>query len=229
MKIRLISAAGGIACIFIWILPLHSQIDESFSFSRLNSNVAFTVSAPLNPTAKYTTTGWGFVYGAGYNFDRHHSVIGEAMWNRLSATNGALAPLRTALQSNNINGHGNLVALTANYRLQFERKIFGTYFIAGGGVYYRDASLSQHVTVGNSVACTPVWPWWGFTCSSGTVTSNQRLAGSSSTAPGANAGIGFTVRVADSRYKFYVEARYHYASQKFITTQIIPITVGVRF
>jgi len=79
------------------------------------------------------------------------------MWNRLSATSEALAPIRTGLQNNDITGHGNLVVLTANYRLQFEGKVFGTYLIAGGGMYYCGAGLSQHVAVGDSVSCTPVW------------------------------------------------------------------------
>ena len=222
-------AAGVIIWTFMLIVPLHAQSYESTPFSRLNSNVGFTVTAPLNPTAKYTTAAWGFVYGVGYNFSKRHSVLGEIMWNSLSPTSAALAPFRAALQPNNIDGKGNLVALTANYRLQVEGKVLGTYLIAGGGMYYRDASLSEHVTVGNSVTCTPAWLWWGFTCSSGTVISNQTLASSSSTVLGGNVGIGFTVRVPDSRYKFYVESRYHYAPSKFITTQVIPLTVGVRF
>ena len=74
----------------------------------------------------YTTPGWGFVYGAGYNISKHHSVLGEVMWNRLSPTSEALAPIRAALQNNDIHGHGNLVVLTANYRLQFEGRVSGT-------------------------------------------------------------------------------------------------------
>jgi hypothetical protein len=113
--------------------------------------------------------------------------------------------------------------------LQLEGKVFGTYLIAGGGMYYRDASLSQLVVVGESVSCTPAWLWWGFTCESGNVTSHQTLASSASTAPGGNVGIGFTVKIPDSQYKFYVESRFHYATNRGVATTIIPITVGVRF
>jgi hypothetical protein len=213
----------------VWILPLRAQTYESSPFRRLNSNAAFTASAPLSPTASYTTAAWGFTYGAGYNFSKHHSVLGEVMWNRLSPTSAALAPIRAALQNNDIKGHGNLVALTANYRLGFEGKVFGTYLVAGGGMYYRGASLSQFVVAGESVSCTPAWLWWGFTCESGTVTSHQTLASSSSTAPGGNVGIGFTVRIPDSGYKLYVESRFHYASSRGVPTKILPISVGVRF
>jgi len=218
---------------FIWatvfVLPLRAQTYESSPFRRLNSNAAFTVSAPLSSTASYTTAAWGFTYGAGYNFNKRHSVFGEVMWNRLSPTTAALAPIRAALQNNNINGHGNLVALTANYRLGFEGKVFGTYLIARGGMYYRDSSLSQLVVVGESVSCNPAWLWWGFTCESGAVTSHQTLASSSSIAPGGNIGVGLTVRIPDSGYKFYIESRFHYASNRGVPTRILPISVGVRF
>jgi hypothetical protein len=213
----------------VWVLPLRAQTSESTPFRRLNSNAAFVVSAPLSPTANYTTAAWGFTYGAGYNFNKHHSLLGEVMWNRLSPTNAALAPIRAALQNNDINGHGNLVALTANYRLGFEGKVFGTYLIAGGGMYYREASLSQRVVVGESVGCTPAWLWWGFTCESGTVSNHQTLASSSSTAPGGNVGIGFTVRIPDSEYRFYVESRFYYANNRGVPTKFLPISVGVRF
>lgn len=216
-------------CFIIWPLPLRAQTSESSPFRRLNSNAAFTVSAPLSSTSSYTTAAWGFTYGVGYNFSKRHSVLGEVMWNRLSPTSAVLAPIRAALQNNDINGHGNLAALTANYRLGFEGKVFGTYLIAGGGMYYRDASLSQAVVVGESVSCNPAWLWWGFTCESGTVSALQTLASSSSIAPGGNVGIGFTVRIPDSGYKFYIESRFHYASNSGVPTKILPITVGVRF
>jgi len=213
----------------IYVVSPRAQSSESSPFSRLNSNAAFTVTAPLSTMGSYTTPTWGLVYGAGYNISKRHSVVGEVMWNRLYATSEALAPIRVTPQNNDINGHGNLVALTANYRLQLEGKVFGTYLIAGGGMYYREANLSQRVVVGDSVSCTPAWLWWGFTCQSGIVTSQQSLASSSSTAPGGNVGIGFTVRIPDSHYKFYVESRFHYATNRGVATATIPITVGVRF
>jgi len=41
--------------------------------------------------------------------------------------------------------------------------------------------------------------------------------------------MGFTVRILDSQYKFYVESRFHYATNRRMATRIIPFTVGVRF
>jgi len=101
------------------------------------------------------------------------------------------------------------------------------YLIAGGGMYYRQASLSQNVVVGDSVSCTPAWLWWGVTCESGTVTSHQTLASSSSMAPGGNVGLASLSGSLISQYNFYVESRFHYATNRGVATRIIPFTVGV--
>lgn len=197
--------------------------------NRLNSNLAIGVGAPLSGTAKYAAVGIGIDYGVGYNFNRHNSLIGEFMWNDLRPTNQALAPIRMALNVPNLSGNGNFVGLMANYRRKLQGRVFGTYLIAGGGIFYRNVSLSQPVTVGKSETCDPAWLWWGFTCSTGAVTGNQTVGSSSSTAPGADVGIGFTVRLPDTEYKFYMEARYYYSYNKYVSTQLLPINIGLRF
>jgi hypothetical protein len=128
--------------VLVYTGNLHAQ-DDLTGETKFNTNLGMTVSAPLNPTARFVHVGWGVAYGAGYNFNRRNAVIGEVMWNRLSPTNAALLPIRAALQSSQISGHGNLVALTANYRFELRGKVLGTYFIGGGGLYYRNASLQQ--------------------------------------------------------------------------------------
>ncbi len=228
MRNRREQAGTVLMLLLLCVVPLRAQ-NEPEQVDRLNSNAGFTVSAPLSETATYTKVGWGLIYGAGYNISKHHSLIGEVMWNSLGPRDAALAPIRAALQDSSIHGHGNLVTLSGNYRLQFERRVFGTYFIGGGGLYYRDTSLSRLVTVGSSVTCTPAWLWWGFSCSSGSVTANQTLRSASSTVFGGNAGVGFTIRIPDSRYSFYVESRYHYAPTKGMPTRLLPVAVGVRF
>jgi hypothetical protein len=217
---------------FVWIslvLAACSALHAQREYERVNSNLGVVISAPLNPTAQFVNIGAGVVAGAGYNFSRHHSVIGEFMWNRLSPVNGALLPIRVAAQDNSISGHSNLFALTGNYRYQLQGKVFGAYFIGGGGWYYRTVGFSKQVTSGTGTVCVPPWVWWGFTCVSGIVVANQTVASSNSGAFGGNAGIGFTVKVADPSYRLYVEPRYHYAPTGNVNTQLIAITVGIRY
>jgi hypothetical protein len=210
---------------FIWA----QEEGEGNDDPKFNTNLGWPVSAPLNPIAQFAGAGTGLIYGAGYNFTRRHGVFGEFMWDWLNPGAGALTPIRVALQRNDITGHSNLYALTANYRFELRGKALGIYFIGGGGWYVRKSSLTKVVVTGNTVTCQPVWLWWGATCTSGVVTANQTLLSSSSSALGGNAGIGFTARVGDAPYRIYVETRYHYANSRTINTQLIVTTVGIRY
>lgn len=80
-----------------------------------------------------------------------------------------------------------------------------------------------------SATCTPALLWWGFTCISGTLTTDQEIASASSTAFGVNGGVGFTARVGEAPYRFYVESRYHYAPTKNFSTQIVIVSFGIRY
>jgi len=208
---------------------LSAQEDDFDENSRLNTNIAVPVVVPVNPTARFTNFGLGFTAGAGYNLSRRNAFVGEFMWNRLFPSNSAITPLRLALHSRSLKGYGNLLAFTGNYKFELRGKSLGTYFIGGGGFYYRSVSLSQEVVTGTTIACTPEWVFWGFVCSSGVVSSDQTLASTSSAAPGFNAGMGFTIKVGEPRYRLYFEARYHYAAATPANTQLIPITFGIRF
>ena len=214
------SVAIGLSLVVIACVDLHAQGD----YEKINAHLGATASVPLNPTAQYVHAGWGLLGGAGYNFSQHHSVFAEFMWSRLHATRGALQPL-----SRDIDGRSDLYVLTGNYRYELRGKEFGTYFIGGGGLYYRITNLSKRVNSGNNTGCAPAWVWWGFNCGSGTVIANQTVGSASSTALGGNGGIGFTARVGEEPYRLYVESRYHYAPNNNISTQLITVTVGIRY
>ncbi len=203
---------------------LHAQND----FEKLNAHVGALISFPLSPTSTYVHTGWGLEGGAGYNFTSHHSILAELMWNRLYATDSGIQPLRAASQTH-VDGQSNLYAFTGNYEYQIPGRVLGAYFIGGGGLYYRITNLSKRINSGIGTPCAPGWIWWGFTCIAGTVTSNQSVGSASSTAFGFNAGGGLTARVGESPFRLYFESRYHYAPNKNVSTQLVTISVGIRY
>ena len=112
------------------------------------------MSLPIGPTSNFVKISWGLVAGAGYNFSEHHSVIGEFMWSALYPSDAGLQPIRVALNDNSITGHSNLYALTADYRYQLQGRLYGAYFIGGGGWYYRTLGFTGPVTSGTGIACT---------------------------------------------------------------------------
>jgi hypothetical protein len=215
-------------CLIVVPSSIHAQFEPENDDPSFTSNLGLTTSLPLRPTSQYATAGLGVDVGAGGNFDRRNALIGEFMWNWLYPTDAALQPLRVAIQSPNIGGHGNLFALMANYKFELRGKLLGAYFIGGGGWYHRTTSITRQIPTGTNI-CNPIWLWWGYNCTSGIVTTNLTVANSSSSAFGANGGIGFTVRVGDAPYRFYVESRYHYAPTRNVSTQLVAFTFGIRY
>src|SRR5947209_5529520 len=88
--------------------------DECTEECKVNTNVAIVTNAPISSSAHVVGTGWGLVGGAGYNFNQRHALVGEFMWNRVYPSGGALQPLQTVLQSNDLRGNTDFYALTAN-------------------------------------------------------------------------------------------------------------------
>jgi hypothetical protein len=190
--------------------------------SWVNTNIGGGASTPLNPTGRYAGVGGAFAVGGGYNFNRHNSLVGEFMWAGLPPTQGALLPNQGLSRSS------NLYTVTGNYMFRKQGHRLGAYVIGGGGLYYRHTSLQRQV-IEPGIVCTPFWTWWGYSCAAGFVSTNQTLISSGSSAFGGNAGVGFTVKIADSGEKIYVESRYHYAPNKNVSTQLVLVTFGFRF
>jgi len=217
MSGRLLAAAG--LFITACIAPVQAQEEGKF-----NVNMGGGFGVPLNPTARFAGVGGNFVAGAGYNFSKHNAVIGQFMWFGLPPSVDAREQLM------GIGASANSYSLTANYR--YANKFgpaLGYYIIAGGGWYYRNASLSQTIPLPPApVVCAPIWDWYGFQCVGG-FESFTRSVGAGTSSAGANGGVGFTIRVKDTGWKFYIESRYHYAASRVISTQMQPVTFGFSY
>jgi len=74
----------------------------------------------------------------------------------------------------------------------------------------------------------PIYNWWGYDCSTGGVVSEQ-IASKGASAGGLNGGGGFTIRLSDTGWKFYVESRYNYAFSNRIPTTFVPVVFGLRY
>lgn len=212
------------------VAPLHAQ-NEPEENTKINSNLGLVISQPLGSTSNIVHGGWGIDTGVGYNFNRRNAIVPEFMWNRVFANADELAPLALAVAqgAGGLKATTDVIVLSGNYRYELRGRLLGAYIIGGGGWYHLSSNLSQTVTSGTATTCTPQWLWWGFTCSSGLVTSNQTLASASRSAWGANAGAGFTVRVGDAPYRLYFESRYHFVPHQNLNTEFVQITIGIRY
>jgi hypothetical protein len=191
---------------------------------KLNVTAGGGLSVPLNPTAQYAGVGGSFLGGGGYNIDKHNAILGQFMWNGLPPSVGARAQLLGGSAS------VNLYSLTANYQFRGDfGSTFGYYLIAGSGWYYRHSSISKTTELPPTpVVCQPVWDWYGYTCTGGYQTITRGV-GAGTSSGGGQAGAGFTIRVKDTRWKFFIESRYIYAASRAISSQVAPITFGLMY
>ncbi len=203
------------------LAPLEAQ-----DFSKFTFNLGGGLSAPLNPTGSYAGLSGNFVTGAGYNINRSNAIIGEFMWSGLPSNLTVIQPVKAPYSKI------NLYTLTVNYRHQFDRikgSPFGLYFTGGGGWYHRYVAINKDYAVPPGTACLPIYTWWGYSCDPYGYVYSETVASKGSSAGGFNAGVGFTIRLADSNVRFFTEGRYHYAFSERIPTTLIPVTLGFRF
>ena len=202
------------------IVPLGAE-----DFSRFAFDIGGGVNTPLNPTSQYVGIGGNFTTAAGYNLDKHSSILGEFMWAGLPPNLFVFHPVNAPF------GSVNLYTLTGEYRYKvdhFGKSPFGVYAIGGGGWYYRHASIDKNYVVPPNTVCQPIYDWWGYGCYSGYVYT-ATIASRGLSSGGLNAGVGMTIRLSDTGWKFYVESRYHYAFTQRIPTTLVPVTFGIRF
>jgi len=217
MTERILVAIGLLGA--VWSIPLQGQTHLAF-------NIGGGISTPLNPTGAYTGVSGNFNIGAGYGLNKKNSITGEFLWSGLPTDVTNLHPINAPT------GSIDLYSLTVNYRHHIDSihgSPFGVYAITGGGWYYRYARIDKTYTVPPNTVCQPIYGWWGYGCDPGGYVYTQSIATRGTSSGGLNGGVGFTIRLADSGWKFYTEARYHYAFSDRVSTTLIPVTFGLRY
>jgi len=186
----------------------------------------FNVGAGANLDSGTTRTwvrGGGFVATAGVarNANKYLGLRADFFYANL--------PLRDSTQQ--------LAQATGatNYALDFTidpiinvpvTKPWGGYALIGPGFYHRSGSLRGDTTVPGS-PCNAFWTWWGR-CSNGSIALNGSFVHSSVNEFGYNFGGGVT-RKMPSGVEIYAEYRFTHGSRNGITTDVRPITIGVRW
>jgi len=217
----------------LFVVPARAQENAS----PFNVHIGGGIGVPVSRTSDFAGVSGTFQTGGGPNLTSHQSIVGEFMWQGLPPNHTALQALSqltcvqpvTTVSTCNLGVTRNLYALTANYMYHREGRRYGLYVIGGGGWYYRYGQL-KNAAIAPGTVCQPVWDWWGYTCVNGFVSTDNTIVSKGLSSGGINAGAGLTVKLADPGFRFYIEARYHYSPQGGrISTQIVPVTMGIRY
>ena len=192
---------------------------QAFSAEHWNFNVGGGVTPALGTTGSRANTGWHYKLGAGYNFTPTFGTILEFQQNNLGVSNSVLTSLAVP------NGDARLYSVSLNpiWRVRTGDRV-GGYAIGGVGWYRRTVEFTQPTTA----TALAFDPWFGLLFPV-TVPANQVIGSFSSNAVGLNGGVGMTIGKVESGPKFFTEIRYHWADTRGISTQILPITFGVRW
>ncbi len=200
----------------MFMLPISAYAQETHH--TWNFNIGGGPGFPLGNLSNFADTGGHFVVGGGYNLTKNIGVNTEFMWHDLPINSATRQLLRTPGAS----ARQYSVTFNPILRVPLGSKL-GAYAIGGGGWYHRSGETT---TPGTGVVCDPYWSWWyGCTIGSMDFVTNSRSAD----ALGGNIGGGITFRLGESGAKIYTEVRYHHAGYDRVSTDVLPVTFGLRW
>jgi Outer membrane protein beta-barrel domain len=176
-----------------------------------------------NGNTKNFVRGGGGVLAAGVarNYSKYVGLRVDFQWDNLPLRNSALA----LAQAPGATSHVYSFSLDPIINIP-ATKTWGGYILAGPSYYHRSGKLDSSSAVPGS-PCNAFFGWWG-TCSSVSLPLNGKFLSSSQDQFGENFGGGVTRKIRPNM-DFYVEFRYLHGKHGTITTDLRPITIGVRW
>jgi len=191
-------------------------------YTNWTYNVGGGASLTSGTTTKFVRSG-GAIAAAGVarNYAKYFGLRFDFQFDNL--------PLRTsALQSAQAPG-----ATSHVYSFHLDpiinipvTKTWGGYILGGASYFYRSGKLDSSTAIPGS-ACNPFFLWWGQ-CSNGSLPLDGNFLHASQNQFGENFGGGVT-RVIRPNMQIYAEFRFLHGKRDGITTDLRPITVGVRW
>lgn len=175
-------------------------------------------NAPVGNDTPYITWGGNFTGGGGLRFSKRFTLLGEFQFMDDKLPGAFVAAGGGQL------GNAHIISLTAAPVIDLFPQWANSVYVTGGGGYYHKS------TNFNVQECCDFYGY-PVTVTANSITSNQA---------GVNLGLGFSHRLGgvngDGQMKLFAEARYVYIHTPLITetnglgtTELIPVTFGVRF
>ena len=155
------------------------------------------------------------------NYSKYFGFRLDAQFDNLPLHNTAL---QQALASGG-NAHVYSVMLDPIINIP-ATKVWGGYVIFGPSFMHRSGKLDSSTAIPGS-ACNPFFTWWGH-CFNSSLPINGHFLNSSQNEFGYDFGGGITRKIRPN-IDFYAEFRYLHGSHGGITTDLRPITIGIRW
>ena len=204
--------------------------DESSSRRKAKphdyKNWSFNVGAGANLDSGTTKTfvrggGYGATAGVARNGNKYLGLRADFIFANLPLRDSSLRLAQAGSATN------YLFAVTLDPIINIPvTRLWGGYVLLGPGFFHRSGTLSSDAAVPGS-PCNVFWSWWGA-CPNVSIPLSGSFVNSSQNEFGYNVGGGVT-RKMPSGVEIYAEYRLTHGSHSGITTDVRPITIGVRW
>ncbi len=185
-------------------------------WDRLAVEAGGGFTAPLGNSSGDLTWGWNFRGGLGYNVNKKFAVLAEYEFDH----NKIPAAILEQVGTPGGNVHTWSLTLDPEWKYKTDGN-WGGYIIGGGGFYRQLTSFTEPVLAQgiycNFFYCYPIY-----------YETNVVVSHYSSNQGGLNIGTGLTFG-SWNQAKFYAEARYEWLATPGHSTQIVPVTFGIRW
>jgi hypothetical protein len=176
-----------------------------------------------NGTTRTFARGGGGVAAAGVarNYSKYFGFRLDVQFDNLPLRNSALQ----LAQAPGANDHAYSVMLDPIFNIPATKQWSG-YFLVGPSYLHRSGKLDSSMAVPGS-ACNSFWVWWGA-CYAGSIRLDGKFLRSTQDEFGENFGGGIAHKIRPN-IEIYGEFRYLHGTRNGLTTDLRPVTIGVRW
>jgi opacity protein-like surface antigen len=174
-------------------------------------------------TTNFFVKGGGILATAGVtrNANKYLGLRADFFWVNLPLRDSALRLASATGARNGVYG----LTLDPIINIPVTKKYSG-YVLIGPAFYHRTGKLDSSTAVPGS-ACNPFWIWWGA-CFNSSIPLSGDFINSTQNEFGFNYGGGVARKIRPN-LEIYAEGRYLHGNHNNVTTDVRPITIGVRW
>ena len=192
------------------------------NWTNWSFNVGTGANLPSGTTDKFVRGGGGVVAaGVARNYSEYFGFRLDFQWDNLPLRDSALV----LAQAPGATSHVYSLHLDPIINLPFS-KTWGGYVLAGPSYFYRSGKLDSSTAIPGT-ACNSFYGWWG-SCFAGSLPLSGDFLKTHQNDHGENFGAGITYTIRP-HVDIYAEVRYFHGKSGLNTTDLRPITVGVRW
>jgi len=185
-------------------------------------NVGGGASLTNGTTKSFVRSGGGIAAaGVARNYSKYFGFRADIQFDNLPLHNTALE----MAQARAGNAHVYSVMVDPIIKIP-ATKVWSGYIVIGPSFFHRSGKLDSSAAVPGT-ACNPFWIWWGA-CFAGGLRQDGKFLRSSLNEFGENFGGGIARKIRPN-VEVYAEFRYLHGARAGITTDLRPITIGVRW